>query len=38
MKTAVIVLVGVGTVVVLVLFVLVRRKQEELRRLHEGQE
>lgn len=37
MKTAAIVLVGVGTVGVLVTFVIMRRKLEELRRLRDGQ-
>jgi NADH:ubiquinone oxidoreductase subunit 6 (subunit J) len=36
-KTAAIVLVGVGTVGVLVTFVIMRRKLEELRRLKDGQ-
>ena len=36
MKTAAIVLVGVGTVGVLVMFVIMRRKLEELRRLKDG--
>jgi NADH:ubiquinone oxidoreductase subunit 6 (subunit J) len=36
-KTAAIVLVGVGTVGVLVTFVIMRRKLEELRRLRDGQ-
>jgi tRNA A37 threonylcarbamoyladenosine dehydratase len=36
MKTAAIVLVGVGTVGVLVIFVLMRRKLEQLRRFKEG--
>jgi NADH:ubiquinone oxidoreductase subunit 6 (subunit J) len=35
-KTAAIVLVGVGTVGVLVMFVIMRRKLEELRRLKDG--
>ena len=38
MKLAALILVGVGTVVVLVTFVIMRRKLEELRRLKEGQE
>ena len=37
MKTAAIVLVGVGTVGVLVMFVIMRRKLEELRRLRDGE-
>lgn len=37
MKTAALVLVGVGTVGVLTMFVLMRRKLEELRRLKEEQ-
>jgi NADH:ubiquinone oxidoreductase subunit 6 (subunit J) len=37
LKTAAIVLVGVGTVGVLVTFVIMRRKLEELRRLKDGQ-
>ena len=36
MKTAAIVLVSVGTVGVLVLFVVMRRRLEELRRVKEG--
>jgi NADH:ubiquinone oxidoreductase subunit 6 (subunit J) len=36
-KTAAIVLVGVGTVGVLVTFVIMRRKLEELRRLRDGE-
>jgi NADH:ubiquinone oxidoreductase subunit 6 (subunit J) len=36
-KTAAIVLVGVGTIGVLVTFVIMRRKLEELRRLKDGQ-
>ena len=36
MKTAAIVLVGVGTVGVLVMFVIMRRRLEELRRLKDG--
>jgi NADH:ubiquinone oxidoreductase subunit 6 (subunit J) len=36
-KTAAIVLVSVGTVGVLVTFVIMRRKLEELRRLRDGQ-
>ena len=36
MKTAAIVLVSVGTVGVLVTFVIMRRKLEELRRLKDG--
>ena len=36
MKAAAIVLVGVGTVGVLVTFVIMRRKLEELRRLKDG--
>jgi NADH:ubiquinone oxidoreductase subunit 6 (subunit J) len=35
-KTAAIVLVGVGTVGVLVMFVIMRRRLEELRRLKDG--
>lgn len=38
MKLAALILVGVGTVVVLVTFVVMRRKLEELRRLKEDQE
>ena len=38
MKTAAIVLVSVGTVGVLVMFVVMRRKLEELRRYKEEQE
>ena len=37
MKTAAIVLVGVGTVGVLVMFVIMRRKLEGLRRLKDGE-
>ena len=37
MKAAAIVLVGVGTVGVLVTFVIMRRKLEELRRLRDGE-
>ena len=37
MKTAAIVLVGVGTVGVLATFVIMRRKLEELRRLKDGE-
>jgi NADH:ubiquinone oxidoreductase subunit 6 (subunit J) len=37
LKTAAIVLVSVGTVGVLVTFVIMRRKLEELRRLRDGQ-
>jgi len=36
-KAAAIVLVGVGTVGVLVTFVIMRRKLEELRRLRDGE-
>jgi NADH:ubiquinone oxidoreductase subunit 6 (subunit J) len=36
-KTAAIVLVSVGTVGVLVTFVIMRRKLEEMRRLRDGQ-
>jgi NADH:ubiquinone oxidoreductase subunit 6 (subunit J) len=36
-KTAAIILVGVGTVGVLVTFVIMRRKLEELRRLKDGE-
>jgi NADH:ubiquinone oxidoreductase subunit 6 (subunit J) len=36
-KTAAIVLVSVGTVGVLVMFVIMRRKLEEIRRLRDGQ-
>jgi NADH:ubiquinone oxidoreductase subunit 6 (subunit J) len=36
-KTAAIVLVSVGTIGVLVAFVIMRRKLEELRRLRDGQ-
>lgn len=36
MKTAAIILVSVGTVGVLVIFVLMRRKLDQLRRLKEG--
>jgi homoserine dehydrogenase len=35
-KTAAIVLVGVGTVGVVVMFVIMRRRLEELRRLKDG--
>jgi hypothetical protein len=35
-KTAAIVIVGVGTAGVLVMFVIMRRKLEELRRLKDG--
>ena len=38
MKLAALILVGVGTVGVLVTFVVMRRKLEALRRLKEGQE
>lgn len=38
MKTAALVIVGVGTVGVLTMFVLMRRKLEQLRRFKEGQE
>lgn len=38
MKLAALILVGVGTVVVLVTFVIMRRKLEELRRVKEEQE
>ena len=38
MKLAALIMVGVGTVVVLVTFVIMRRKLEELRRVKEGQE
>ena len=38
MKLAALILVGVGTTVVLVTFVIMRRKLEELRRVKEGQE
>ena len=38
MKLAALILVGVGTVVVLVTFVIMRRKLEELRRVKEDQE
>jgi hypothetical protein len=38
MKLAAVILVAVGTVGVLVTFVLMRRKLEELRRVKEGQE
>ena len=38
MKLATLILVGVGTVVVLVTFVIMRRKLEELRRVKEGPE
>ena len=37
MKTAAIILVGVGTVGVLVTFVIMRRRLEELRRLKDGE-
>ena len=37
MKAAAIVLVGVGTVGVLVMFVIMRRRLEELRRLKDGE-
>lgn len=37
MKTAAIVLVGVGTVGVVVMFVIMRRRLEELRRLKDGE-
>ena len=37
MKTAAIVLVSVGTVGVLVMFVIMRRKLEAIRRLRDGQ-
>ena len=37
MKAAAIVLVGVGTIGVLVTFVIMRRKLEELRRLKDGE-
>lgn len=37
MKTAAIVLVGVGTVGVVVMFVIMRRRLEELRRLRDGE-
>jgi NADH:ubiquinone oxidoreductase subunit 6 (subunit J) len=37
MKTAAIVLVSVGTVGVLVTFVIMRRKLDEMRRLKDGQ-
>jgi NADH:ubiquinone oxidoreductase subunit 6 (subunit J) len=37
-KLAALILVGVGTVVVLVTFVIMRRKLEELRRVREGRE
>jgi hypothetical protein len=36
-KTAAIVLVGVGTVGVVVMFVIMRRRLEELRRLKDGE-
>jgi hypothetical protein len=36
-KTAAIVLVGVGTIGVLVMFVIMRRRLEELRRLKDGE-
>ncbi len=38
MKLAALILVGVGTTVVLVTFVIMRRKLEELRRVREEQE
>ena len=38
MKLAALILVGVGTVVVIVTFVFMRRKLDELRRVKEGQE
>ena len=38
MKLAALILVGVGTIVVLVTFVIMRRKLEELRRVKEEQE
>ena len=38
MKLAALIMVGVGTTVVLVTFVIMRRKLEELRRVREGQE
>ena len=38
MKLAALIMVGVGTTVVLVTFVIMRRKLEELRRVKEGQE
>lgn len=38
MKLAALILVGVGTTVVLVTFVIMRRKLEELRRVKEEQE
>lgn len=38
MKLAALILVGVGTTVVLVTFVIMRRKLEELRRVREDQE
>ena len=38
MKLAALIMVGVGTIVVLVTFVIMRRKLEELRRVKEGQE
>lgn len=38
MKLAALIMVGVGTVVVLVTFVIMRRKLEELRRVKEEQE
>ena len=38
MKIAAVILVSVGTVGVLVTFVLMRRKLEELRRIKEGRE
>lgn len=38
MKLAALIMVGVGTTVVLVTFVIMRRKLEELRRVKEDQE
>ena len=38
MKLAALIMVGVGTTVVLVTFVIMRRKLEELRRVKEGRE
>ena len=38
MKIAAVILVGVGTIGVLVTFVLMRRKLEQLRRLKEGRD
>ena len=38
MKLAALIMVGVGTIVVLVTFVIMRRKLEELRRVKEEQE